>query len=72
MTETWIGYVSEKGLNTKLPLVANYYGVPIIISFQDVDTAKRGVNFYAPVFEEVRWRSGLSIAEPNDGVLDYQ
>ena len=55
-------YVIEKGLDTKLPLVADYYGVPVNISFQNVDTAKREVTFYAPVFEGARYRHAGPVA----------
>ncbi|WP_339696303.1 hypothetical protein [Celeribacter baekdonensis] len=41
-------YLTENGINTKLPLVANYAGAMVNVSFQTVD-AEKGVAFYAPV-----------------------
>ncbi len=43
-------YISEKHLDTRLPLVVDHYGAMINVSFQSVDKAKRQVHFYAPVF----------------------
>jgi hypothetical protein len=55
-------YVTEKSIDTKLPLVADYSGAAVNISIQAVDTAKGTVAFYAPVFKDVRYR----FAEPVD------
>lgn len=41
-------YIADKGVDTKLPLVANYAGMMVNVSFQTVD-AENGVAFYAPV-----------------------
>ena len=43
-----VQYAIEKRLDTKLPLVANYHGVMINASFQEVDAVKGEVRFYAP------------------------
>lgn len=47
-------YVRQKGIDTKLPLVADYSGTNINVSIQEVkeDT----VVLYAPVFESVEYR----------------
>ena len=58
-------YVSERGIDTKLPLVADYLGAQINVSFQSVDAAGGTVQLYAPVFPGVEYR----IAEP---VPDYE
>ena len=57
-------YVTESGIDTRLPLVADYAGVPVNTSFQGVDAENRVVTFYAPVFRGIEYR----LAEP---VLDY-
>ena len=49
-------YVTEKGIDTKLPLVANYAGALINVSFQSVDPEASSVAFYAPVFPGVEYR----------------
>ncbi|SFJ91759.1 DUF6976 family protein [Celeribacter neptunius] len=41
-------YLTETGVDTQLPLVANYAGMMVNVSFQSVD-ADKGVAFYAPV-----------------------
>ncbi|EPR44321.1 hypothetical protein dsx2_1682 [Desulfovibrio sp. X2] len=56
-------YILENKFDTRLPLVADYYGVQVNISFQSVD-AKAGVHFYAPVFSGIRYK----LAKP---VPDY-
>jgi hypothetical protein len=53
-------YVTEKSIDTQLPLVADYSGAAVNISIQAVDAAKGTVAFYAPVFKNVRYR----FAEP--------
>jgi len=57
-------YVAERGIDTKLPLVANYNGAMINVSIQSVDQDAGKVQFYAPVFNGVEYR----FAEP---VNDY-
>lgn len=49
-------YISEKGVDTRLPLVANYAGSLINASFRSVDTAAGEVQFYAPVFPGIEYR----------------
>jgi hypothetical protein len=53
-------YLTDNGVDTKLPLVANLFGAMINTSFQGVDMTSKEVNFYAPVFEGVEYK----IAEP--------
>ncbi len=57
-------YVAARGIDTKLPLVADFNGAMINVSIQSVDTGARRVKFYAPVFKGVVYR----FAEP---VADY-
>jgi hypothetical protein len=49
-------YIAEKGLDTRLPLVANYAGSMINVSFQAVDSDAGKVDFYAPVFADQEYR----------------
>lgn len=52
-------YLNEAGVDTQLPLVANYAGAMVNVSFQSVD-AENGVAFYAPVVAGVEYH----IAKP--------
>jgi hypothetical protein len=55
-------YVLENNIDTKLPLVADYSGAAVNISIKAVDSDKKNVSFYAPVFRDVRYR----FAQPVD------
>lgn len=57
-------YIFEKGIDTQLPLVADYNGAMINVSIRAVDPETETVEFYAPVFAGVKYR----FAEP---VSDY-
>ncbi len=56
-------YVKEKGLDTRFPLVANYFGEMINISFQNVDEENKIVNFYAPVFKGIDYRQAAEVGD---------
>ena len=61
-------YLTEAGIDTKLPLVADYYGAMINASFQAVDAERDEVKLYAPVFPGIEYR----IARPvPDYVADF-
>lgn len=49
-------YLAEKGVDTRWPLVANYAGAMINVSFQNVDAASGEVLLYAPVFPAVNYK----------------
>jgi len=53
-------YLTENNIDSQLPLVADFNGAMINVSFQEVNNDKGYVNFYAPVFEGIEYR----IAEP--------
>jgi len=57
-------YVESQGIDTKLPLVADYNGTMINISFQSVNQDEKNVVFYAPIFKGVTYH----LAKP---VPDY-
>lgn len=50
------GYITANKLDTRLPLVADYYGVMVNSSFQAVAEPPGEVSFYAPVFTGVRYK----------------
>ncbi|WP_444462664.1 DUF6976 family protein [Rhodobacter capsulatus] len=49
-------YITDNGLDTRLPLVANYAGALVNVSIQSVDVAAGEVKFYAPVVAGVEYR----------------
>jgi hypothetical protein len=55
-------YLTSKKIDTRLPLVADYSGALVNVSFQQVDAEKGSVKLYAPVFTGVKYR----IADPID------
>lgn len=54
-------YVTQQRLDTRLPLVADYYGAMVNVSFQNVDPAGGEVQFYAPVFAGVHYKHARPI-----------
>ncbi|WP_243358092.1 DUF6976 family protein [Fundidesulfovibrio terrae] len=56
-------YLLKNKLDTKLPLVADYYGVMVNISFQGIDEAEGTVKFYAPVFSGIRYKHAKPVAD---------
>jgi hypothetical protein len=49
-------YIAQQNLDLRLPLVADYFGAGVNVSFQSVDAAKREVRFYAPVFAGISYK----------------
>jgi hypothetical protein len=49
-------YITRQNLDPRLPLVADYFGARVNVSFQGVDPAKHEVRFYAPVFAGVSYK----------------
>jgi|KBSSwiStaDraftv2_1062776.scaffolds.fasta_scaffold211421_2 hypothetical protein len=49
-------YITQHNLDTRLPLVADYFGARVNVSFQSVEPTKREVRFYAPVFAGVSYK----------------
>jgi hypothetical protein len=56
-------YLKKLKLDTKLPLVADYYGVMVNISFQGVDDTDGTVKFYAPVFSGIRYKHAKPVTD---------
>jgi hypothetical protein len=63
MERNFTEYVTEKKLDTRLPLVANYSGTMINVSFQKVDEEAKTVSFYAPVFNGVKYKQAAAIPD---------
>ncbi|MBB4841483.1 hypothetical protein HNP52_004587 [Sphingomonas kyeonggiensis] len=56
-------HIEEQGLDTRLPLVADYAGAMINVSFQAVDADNGRVRFYAPVVPGVIYRLARPVAD---------
>lgn len=54
------GYLKEKSIDTRLPLVADYSGVMVNVSVQEITDE---VKLYAPVFEDFEYRFAQPIAD---------
>lgn len=54
-------YVREVRLDTRLPLVADYYGASVNVSFQRVE--QHEVRFFAPVFAGVRYHHARPVPD---------
>lgn len=63
-------YLLEQKVDTKLPLVADYNGAMVNISFQSIDAAARKVSLYAPVFEGLSYRVAAPLA--GDYAAEFQ
>jgi hypothetical protein len=54
--QSLVTYLLESKADTRMPLVADYYGAKVNTSFQSVDQKKSKVDFYAPVFRGVEYK----------------
>ncbi len=59
-------YIVKNRLDTDLPLVADYFGAMVNVSFEHVDVANREVKLYAPVFVGVPYKH----AKPIDNYVE--
>jgi len=51
-------YLINNNVNIDIPLVANYHGFMINISFKENDVKAKKVYFFAPVFKDVKYKLG--------------
>lgn len=56
-------YLLEHGVDTRLPLVADYAGAKVNVSVQDIDPETGKVTFYAPVVAGQSYRVAQPIAD---------
>ncbi len=59
-------WLLDGGVDTRLPLVADYCGALVNVSIKAMDAAARRVAFYAPVFAGVAYRCAQPLADPVD------
>ena len=62
----FVDYMSKQLVDFKLPLVADYYGAKVNISFQSIDPKRKLVHLYAPVFSGIRYK----LARPISNYVD--
>ena len=58
-----LDWLRETRLDTRLPLVADYCGARVNVSFQTVDPGRREVRFFGPVFAGVPYRHARSVGD---------
>lgn len=66
--ENFADYISRNRLDTRLPLVADYYGAMVNISFQEIEPGGK-VTFYAPVFAGIHYKHAKSM---NDYAASFE
>ncbi|GBU21188.1 hypothetical protein R80B4_01077 [Fibrobacteres bacterium R8-0-B4] len=54
-------YIAEEGIDTKLPIVGDYSGNGVNVSFKSVGSGI--VNFYAPVFTGIKYRMAKAVPD---------
>ena len=57
-------YLTEVKADTSRPMVANYFGTNVNVSFQNTDLDKQRVTLYAPVFRHVSYRLAAPLNKP--------
>lgn len=63
LSQPFAEYVVKTGLDIRLPLVGDFGGVPINVSFQNVDASSGEVRLYAPVFAGVVYRHAKPVGD---------
>jgi hypothetical protein len=66
---SFLEYVREAGLDTRLPLVADYHGASVNVSFQALDAELGEVRFFAPVFAGVEYRHARPVPDYVDAFV---
>lgn len=61
--ENFVDYVTRKQLDIRLPLVADYSGMMINISFQNINKEAKTVEFYAPVFKGISYKQASPVKD---------
>ncbi len=56
-------YLISKKIDTQLPLVADYAGTMVNVSFQGVDEKEKRVSLYAPVFKGVQYKIAAPVGD---------
>ncbi|WP_320827678.1 DUF6976 family protein [Reinekea sp.] len=56
-------YLTSQGIDTRLPLVADYSGIKVNVSIQQINAGTGQVEFYAPVFQGVTYRFAKPVTD---------
>ncbi len=56
-------YLINSGVDTRLPLVADYSGAMINVSIKGIDASARRVDFYAPVFPGIDYKIAAPVSD---------
>jgi hypothetical protein len=56
-------YVTEKQLDIRFPLVADYFGIMVNVSFQKVEEEEKKVHFYAPLFKGMKYKQAKDVGD---------
>lgn len=63
-------YLLDNKIDTRLPLVANYCGSMVNVSFQRIDEKKQRVHLYAPVFQNQTYKIAAPL--PQNYVTEFR
>ena len=61
--QNYAAYLKAHNLDARLPIVADYYGALVSISFQCINEAENMVHFYAPVFSGIEYKHARPVAD---------
>ena len=61
--QNYAAYLKAHNLDTRLPIVADYYGALVSISFQCINETEDMVHFYAPVFSGIEYKHARPVAD---------
>ncbi|MBD3192962.1 MAG: hypothetical protein GF308_20150 [Candidatus Heimdallarchaeota archaeon] len=56
-------YVKNNELDIRFPLVADYFGIMVNVSFQKIDEETKKVHFYAPLFKGMKYRQAEDVGD---------
>jgi hypothetical protein len=56
-------YLTSKGIDTRLPLVADYSGAMVNVSIKGIVAEEKRVDFYAPVFPGMTYKIAAPVAD---------
>jgi len=57
-------YIKNNNIDTKLPLVADYCGAHVNVSYQGIRPSDGAVMLYAPVFKDVKYKIAAPVSDP--------
>ncbi len=57
----FVDYLKSRSVDIRCPLVANYNGVMINTSYQEVDVKNNNVKFYAPIFQKIAYKQAKPV-----------